>query len=54
MIELHFNLNRYPSSTANDEQWVINAQIEYCFVTQWIPPNNFEAYFVYGTKPMFI
>lgn len=53
-MTLHFDLVEYPSSTANQEEWVINAQVEYCLVTQWNPPDNFFAYFPVGTKPLYI
>lgn len=32
--------------------WFINAQIEYCFVQKWTPPDNFETYFPIGSKPV--
>ena len=41
-------------SSANNEEWLVNAQIEYCLVESWVAPANFEVPFTVGMKPISI
>jgi len=54
---LHWRFAEYDTSTAyaaDKSSWVVNAQIEYCLPKLWTAPKNFDAFFVLGTKPLFI
>ena len=53
-MELYFNLLEYPTSTANSEKWIIDAHIDYCLVTEWKAPPNFQVEFVIGHKTTFV
>ena len=53
-LKLHFSFVEYPSSTANNDKWIIDAHIDYCFVQQWIAPSNFQVEFVIGQKSSFV
>ena len=61
MLTLHFELDEYKDSnnpdlysTANKEEWLIKAQIEYCLVKSFTAPGDFESIFTVGNKRMTI
>jgi hypothetical protein len=61
MLTLHFELDDYNDhnnpdfySTANKEEWLVKAQIEYCLVKSLEAPGDFESIFTLGNKRMTI
>lgn len=52
LFTLHFEYVRYPLSNINTEEWLVNAQIEYCLVESWDAPADFPVVFTVGAKPI--
>lgn len=48
---LHFEFDDYPDSDANDNEWYLDLQIEYCLVESFVAPADFVVEFVVGHKP---
>jgi len=61
LLTLHFELDDYKDtnnpdfySTANKEEWLLKAQIEYCLVQTLTAPGDLESIFTIGNKRMTI